>query len=82
MNDDPAEVHVLYGKVNALSWSHSLQTIADSLVGEFIKTGQCVWCSSQFFFNKTKSHCISLKYCEFLYIFPTYSSICKVKVCI
>lgn len=40
MNDDPAEVDVLYGRVNALSWSHSLQTIADSLVSEFVKTGE------------------------------------------
>lgn len=39
MNDDPAEVNVLYGRVNALSWSHSLQAIADAVVGEFIKTG-------------------------------------------
>ncbi|XP_050721772.1 activating signal cointegrator 1 complex subunit 1-like isoform X2 [Eriocheir sinensis] len=39
MNDDPGEVDVLYGRVNALSWSHSLQTIADSLVGELMKTG-------------------------------------------
>ncbi|XP_069935937.1 activating signal cointegrator 1 complex subunit 1 [Cherax quadricarinatus] len=39
MNDDPGEVDVLYGRVNALSWSHSLQTIADSLVDEFLKAG-------------------------------------------
>ncbi|XP_037777137.1 activating signal cointegrator 1 complex subunit 1-like [Penaeus monodon] len=39
MNDDPGEVDVLYGQVNALSWSHSLQTIADSLVDEFVKAG-------------------------------------------
>lgn len=39
MNDDPGEVDVLYGRVNALSWSHSLQTIADSLVDEFVKAG-------------------------------------------
>lgn len=40
MNDDPGEVDVLYGQVNALSWSHSLQTIADSLVDEFVKAGK------------------------------------------
>lgn len=39
MNDDPGEVHVLYGRVNALSWSHSIQAIADSVVGEFVKGG-------------------------------------------
>lgn len=40
MNDDPGEVDVLYGQVNALSWSHSLQAIADSLVDEFVKAGK------------------------------------------
>lgn len=40
MNDDPGEVHVLYGRVNALSWSHSIQAIADSVVGEFVKGGE------------------------------------------
>nr|XP_045606852.1 activating signal cointegrator 1 complex subunit 1-like [Procambarus clarkii] len=39
MNDDPGEVDVLYGRINALSWTHSLQTIADSLVDEFVKAG-------------------------------------------
>ncbi|KAK7078130.1 activating signal cointegrator 1 complex subunit [Halocaridina rubra] len=39
MNDDPEEVDVLYGQVTALNWSHSLQSIADSLVDEFIKAG-------------------------------------------
>ncbi|XP_071532818.1 activating signal cointegrator 1 complex subunit 1 [Panulirus ornatus] len=39
MNDDPGEVDVLYGRINALSWSHSLQTIADSLVDEFVRAG-------------------------------------------
>lgn len=43
MNDDPGEVDVLYGQVNALSWSHSLQTIADSLVEEFVKAGKILW---------------------------------------
>ena len=42
MNDDPGEVDVLYGRVNALSWSHSLQAIADSVVGEFVNAGECV----------------------------------------
>ncbi|KAG7171648.1 Activating signal cointegrator 1 complex subunit 1-like [Homarus americanus] len=39
MNDNPGEVDVLYGRINALSWSHSLQTIADSLVDELVKAG-------------------------------------------
>ena len=40
MNDDPDEVDVLYGQVHALSWEQSLQTIADSLVEEFVKAGK------------------------------------------
>lgn len=39
MNDDPGEVDVLYGQVTALNWAHSLQTIADALVDEFVKAG-------------------------------------------
>ncbi|XP_076034547.1 activating signal cointegrator 1 complex subunit 1 [Oratosquilla oratoria] len=39
MNDDPGCVHVLYAKVNPLSWADSLQELANSLLNRFVKAG-------------------------------------------
>ncbi|XP_069547989.1 activating signal cointegrator 1 complex subunit 1 [Brachyistius frenatus] len=42
MNDDPAMVDVLYGKVNAKDGSDKLQAIADRLVEHFVSVGLMV----------------------------------------
>lgn len=39
MNDDPAEVDVLYGKVRDLNENLVLQELADSIIKYFAKTG-------------------------------------------
>jgi len=39
MNDDPAEVDVLYGCIQDLSGEDVLQELADKVVQYFVKTG-------------------------------------------
>ncbi|KAK4305080.1 hypothetical protein Pmani_023012 [Petrolisthes manimaculis] len=39
MNDDPGEVDVLYARVAPLTWSHSLQNMAEEVVHMFVKAG-------------------------------------------
>jgi activating signal cointegrator complex subunit 1 len=39
MNDDPAEVDILYGKVYAKDGSHILQEIADGVISYFSDKG-------------------------------------------
>jgi activating signal cointegrator complex subunit 1 len=46
MNDDPAEVDVLYGKVYSKDGSHILQDIADGIVNYFSDKGLYCYCSS------------------------------------
>jgi hypothetical protein len=46
MNDDPAEVNVLYGKVYAKDGSHILQEVADGVVNYFSDKGLYYYCSS------------------------------------
>lgn len=41
MNDDPAEVDVLYGKVYVKDGSHVLQEVADGVVDHFCSKGLC-----------------------------------------
>lgn len=43
MNDDPAEVDVLYGKVHVEGQSNSLQDLADSLVQFFVEKGEIIF---------------------------------------
>nr|CAD7439647.1 unnamed protein product [Timema bartmani] len=43
MNDDPAEVDVLYGKVNVQDHSSLLQQLADNLVDFFTSQGKSFW---------------------------------------
>nr|CAD7463272.1 unnamed protein product [Timema tahoe] len=43
MNDDPAEVDVLYGKVNVQDHSSLLQQLADNLVDFFTSKGKSFW---------------------------------------
>lgn len=40
MNDDPAEVDVLYGKVKDLSENSVLQELADQIIKYFANTGK------------------------------------------
>jgi len=46
MNDDPAEVDILYGKVYAKDGSYILQDIADGVVNYFCDKGLYRYCSS------------------------------------
>jgi activating signal cointegrator complex subunit 1 len=46
MNDDPAEVDVLYGKVCAKNGSHILQELADGVVNYFSDKGLYYYFSS------------------------------------
>ena len=39
MNDDPSEVHVLYGNVTCSDSPFLLQDIADGIVSHFVKEG-------------------------------------------
>jgi hypothetical protein len=41
MNDDPAEVDVLYGKVYVKDGPHVLQEVADGVVDHFSSKGLC-----------------------------------------
>lgn len=45
MNDDPTDVHVLYGKVklNIPKYNTSFQKMADYIVGQFSKKGSSIW---------------------------------------
>jgi len=45
MNDDPAEVDVLYGRVYNKDGSHILQDIADGIVNYFSDKGLYCYCS-------------------------------------
>jgi hypothetical protein len=42
MNDDPAEVDVLYGKVYVKDGAHVLQEVADGVVDHFCSKGLCL----------------------------------------
>jgi hypothetical protein len=42
MNDDPAEVDVLYGKVHIKDGPHVLQEVADGVVNHFCSKGLCL----------------------------------------
>jgi activating signal cointegrator complex subunit 1 len=79
MNDDPAEVDVLYGRVYAKDGSHILQDIADGVVNYFWDKGLYRYCSSSVFLHVSNFNLLPYKLLTFWHLNFTFnfSTLCR-----